>query len=91
MQKFSYKWLIFNLSIGKKHLRFDSMDDFKNWKEQKEEDTYTMYVRKQQTYKPKASESKHFLYKIVILVIANLCSNTSNILLLLLSWWRLPY
>ena len=36
------------------------MGEFRCWKEQEEEDTYTtFYVRRQQTSKPKTSESKN--------------------------------
>ena len=41
------------------------MDEFKRWKEQEEEDTYTTYVQRQKPYKPKTSESKLFFYTII--------------------------
>ena len=67
------------INLGKKHLCFGSTDEFKHWKEQEEEDTYTTYVRKQQTYKPKTSDSMlNFNY-----------SYSGNTLLLLLLRWRL--
>ena len=43
-------------TIGKTEMSFESMEAFHTWKEREEESTYSMYVRDQRPYQPKAME-----------------------------------
>ena len=42
--------------IGKTEMSFESMEVFHTWKEREEENTYSMYVKGQRAYQPKAME-----------------------------------
>lgn len=44
------------LIIGMKMLAFNCFEQFLKWKELEEETTYTTYVQKQSSYKPKANK-----------------------------------
>ena len=40
------------ISPGKKHVNFNSMTEFNQWKEREEEITYTTYIWRDRTYQP---------------------------------------
>ena len=43
-----------HMAIGKTVVSFESMEAFYTWKEREEEITYSMYVKDQRSYQPKA-------------------------------------
>ena len=49
-------YLMPNYSTGTKHLTFESMFKFKNWKDLEEETAYTTYVQQQTSYQPKGTD-----------------------------------
>ena len=50
------KIFVITFMYGKTEMSFESMEAFHTWKEREEESTYSMYVRDQRPYQPKAME-----------------------------------